>query len=145
MTRGYRTGVSHGRHERECSDVHDHADLVAPIALHDASLVKSRGLHDGSRPVAPRIELLPSRDGHDNERLGAATLRGGRAVGATWLRWSGGREPGAFGGWPEIRHDPAPFGQSPFTAGRRIGSGGWRESRRPRSRSLIFAPRRRRP
>src|SRR5438128_2075525 len=58
MTRWYRTGVSHGRHQRECSDVHDHADLVAPIALHDARLVKSRGLHDGSRPVATRIELL---------------------------------------------------------------------------------------
>src|SRR5438034_7935419 len=58
MTRGYRTVVSHGRHQRECSDVHDHADLVAPIALRDARLVKSRGLHDGSRPVATRIELL---------------------------------------------------------------------------------------
>src|SRR6266436_9044201 len=58
MTRWYRTGVSHGRHQRECSDVHDHADLVAPIALYDARLVKSRGLHDGSRPVATRIELL---------------------------------------------------------------------------------------
>src|SRR5437867_9117013 len=58
MTRGYRTDVSHGRHQRECSDVHDHADLVAPIALHDARLVKSCGLHDGSRPVATRIELL---------------------------------------------------------------------------------------
>src|SRR3989440_7749438 len=58
MTRWYRTGVSHGRHQRECSDVHDHADLVAPIALYDARLVKSRGLHDGSRPVATRVELL---------------------------------------------------------------------------------------
>src|SRR5947208_14143350 len=58
MTRAYRTRVSHERHPRASSDVDDHADLVAPIALHDARLVKGRGFDDGSRPVATRVELL---------------------------------------------------------------------------------------
>src|SRR5206468_8493914 len=41
-------------------------------------------------------------------------LRGSRAVGTTWLRWSEDRGAGTIGGWPETRCDLAPFRMPPF-------------------------------
>src|SRR5437867_13444436 len=58
MTRDWRRGVPNGRQPRRRSDIHDHADLVAPSALQDTRSVKSRGLDDGAGPVAARVERL---------------------------------------------------------------------------------------
>src|SRR5437870_7166207 len=58
MTRDWRRGVPNGRQPRRRSDIHDHADLVAPSALQDTRSVKGRGLDEGAGPVAARVERL---------------------------------------------------------------------------------------
>src|SRR5439155_566924 len=75
--------------------------LVDPVARDDQREDAERRLGERLRPsrtprahahVGVHVELLPSRDGHDN----------------------GGREAGAGGGWPETRRDPAAFRLSLF-------------------------------
>src|SRR5881409_1940343 len=66
-----RGGIDDTRVTRRClawetparySDVDDHADLMAPVSLHDARLVKGDGLDDGPRPVATSVERLTVED-----------------------------------------------------------------------------------
>src|SRR5437667_5346758 len=94
------------------------------------------------------IHTLPrrvenARDEHDVAELEARQV--GRADGRSELdlvhphviepldHCSGGREPGAIGGWPETRRDPAPSRHPPLIPprGREPGAiGGWPETRR---------------
>src|SRR5437773_1473769 len=99
-----RGGIDDTRVARRClawetrarySDVDDHAHLMAPVALHDARLVKGDGLGEGLRPrrtprahahVGVHVELLPARGGCWSGGREAGALRGWRVVGTAWLR-----------------------------------------------------------
>src|SRR5438552_3056711 len=72
MTRGYRTGVSHGSHQRECSDVDDHADLVAPLARTPTSAATSNCSHPATVMITGAARPVRSVGG---PRQGTPRLR----------------------------------------------------------------------